>query len=174
MKTTFSILAALELTVTAAPALDRYDALSEIETRNNDRQIGPQREVSRYQILPELWDRAWGDDEKTTVRPTDPAAARTVVKRIMGARCDLFTNRYHRAPDDFEFYILWHRPACYIGRPVPRAITVAEAGRARRFANLCQSHNGSENVTRRAPESLPNRADKIFGAAQSTGQPPRS
>ncbi|HEX9048499.1 MAG TPA: hypothetical protein VF988_15835 [Verrucomicrobiae bacterium] len=133
------ILTALQWSIVTGWAGDRYDALSQIETRNNDRFVGPQREVSRYQILPALWNKAWSDREKSVARPTDPVAAKKVVMHIMTARCGTFKERYHRLPDDFEFYILWHRPACYLGRPPLRPITTVEADRAQRFANLCQS-----------------------------------
>ena len=62
----------------------------------------------------------------------------------MQTRCSAFETRYHHAPDDFEFYILWHRPACYIGRAVPRPITAIEADRGRRFASLCQQCEGPD------------------------------
>jgi len=149
MKTALSLLTTLALSVVAAPAIDRYEALSQIESRNNDRLIGPQREVSRYQILPELWTQAWHHPD--TVSPTDPAAAKTVVMRIMQTRCEIFSSRYGHAPNDFEFYLLWHRPACYIGRPVPRPVTAAEAGRARRFANLCEIKDTTPLASREKP-----------------------
>jgi hypothetical protein len=113
--------------------MGRLDALSQIESHNNDHAIGRQREVSRYQILPAFWEQA-----KVVWRPTDAATARIVVNWIMRARCRSFEARYHRVPDDFEYYILWHRPACLIGRPALRHITSAEIDRGRRFANLCQ------------------------------------
>jgi hypothetical protein len=121
--------------------MDRLDALSQIETRDNDRAIGRCREVSRFQILPAFWEQAmaWKDQAAGYLRPTDPEAAKTVVGWIMEARCRTFAERYHRAPDDFEYYILWHRPACFIGRAIPRRLTAAETDRARRFASLCQS-----------------------------------
>lgn len=112
--------------------MDRLEALSQIESHNNDHAIGPQKEVSRYQILPAFWEQA-----NVVWRPTDPAIARIVVNWIMEGRCREFQARYHRLPDDFEYYILWHRPSCYIGRTVPRRITAAEIERGRRFANLC-------------------------------------
>jgi hypothetical protein len=176
MKTALSVLTALELSVAGAPALDRYAALSEIESRNNDRMVGPEREVSRYQILPDLWDQAWTDRQKAVVKPTDPVAATTVVKRIMQTRCSLFQSRYHSLPSDFEFYVLWHRPACYIGRPVPRVLSTAEAGRARRFANLCESREALEKPPRAVVLHLPGNlpAGKIFGEAPTPNQPPRS
>jgi hypothetical protein len=138
MKPVSSILSALFLSALSTLAMDRFDALSQIESQGNDRAIGPQGEVSRYQILPEVWTRIWHKLANVTLRPTDPATAKIAANWIMQPRCIAFESRYHRAPTDFEFYILWHRPACYIGRAVPRAITTVEAGRANRFANLCQ------------------------------------
>jgi hypothetical protein len=117
-----------------ASGMERLDALSLIESQNNDHAIGRQREVSRYQILPTFWEQA-----NVIWRPTDAATARIVVNWIMQTRCSTFQARYHRAPDDFEYYILWHRPACLIGRPIPRHITSAESDRGRRFANLCRT-----------------------------------
>jgi hypothetical protein len=128
------VLSAILLPVVCTSGMDRLDALSQIESHNNDRAIGPQREVSRYQILPVFWEQA-----NVVWRPADPATARIVVNWIMQGRFREFEARYHRAPNDFEYYILWHRPSCYIGRPVPRHITSAETERGRRFANLCQA-----------------------------------
>lgn len=140
MKPILSILLVLALSAFPLPAMDRFDALSQIESHDNDRAVGPQREVSRYQILPEFWTRTGAGNKRVdvTLRPTDPGTAKNVANWIMQARCGAFETRYHHAPNDFEFYILWHRPACYIGRAVPRPITAAEAERGRRFASLCQ------------------------------------
>lgn len=123
-----------------ARAMDRLSALSQIESSDNDHMVGRQKEVSRYQIMPVFWAQAreWAGNENA-FRPTNPAVARSVVDWIMQDRCRTFKARYHRTPNDFEYYLLWHRPACYIGRPTPRPITSTEAGRARRFASLCQS-----------------------------------
>ncbi len=140
MKAISSILLVLAWSAFPLPAMDRFDALSQIESHDNDRAIGLQREVSRYQMLPEFWARTRAGNSRTSViaRPTDPATAKNVARWIMQTRCSAFETRYHHAPDDFEFYILWHRPACYIGRAVPRPITAIEADRGRRFASLCQ------------------------------------
>ena len=139
MKPILSALSALVLPAVCVSAMDRIDALSLIESRNNDHAIGPQQEVSRYQILPVFWAQTLGRD--TEAKPTDPAAAKAVVDRIMQKRCRAFEARYHRAPTDFEYYILWHRPACLIGRPVLRQLTSAELDRGRRFVSLCQSRD---------------------------------
>ena len=138
MKPILPILSAFFLSAFSALATDRFDALAQIESQDDDSAVGPQGEVSRYQVLPEVWARTRHELTNVTLRPTDPAASKIVAKWVMQPRCIAFENRYHRAPTDFEFYILWHRPACYIGRAVPRAITTAEADRADRFANLCQ------------------------------------
>jgi hypothetical protein len=143
MKTIRLILTALFLPTFAASAMDRLEALSRIESQDNDRAIGPQWEVSRFQILPALWDQArnWSKDANGVWNPVDPTIARGVVNRIMQARCRAFEARYRREPNNFEYYILWHRPACFIGRPNPRRITSAEIDRGRRFANLCENRN---------------------------------
>lgn len=146
MKPILSILLALVLPAFPVPAMDRFDALSQIESHDNDHAVGPQREVSRYQILPEFWTQTGTGNKRANVTPwpTDPGTAKNVANSIMQARCGAFEARYHHAPDDFEFYILWHRPACYIGRAVPRPITAIEADRGRRFARLCQRCEGTE------------------------------
>ncbi|MGA2244718.1 MAG: hypothetical protein ABSH48_06960 [Verrucomicrobiota bacterium] len=132
-----SLLTALMLPSGCLSAMERIDALSQIESRNNDQAIGRQQEVSRYQILPVFWGQATGWNKQ--VSPTDRSAAKSVVDWIMGPRCQQFQTRYHREPTDFEYYILWHRPACLVGRPIPRHLTSAEEDRGRRFASLCQS-----------------------------------
>jgi hypothetical protein len=137
MKPILTILSALVLPVFCVSAMDRFDALSQIESHNNDHAIGKQQEVSRYQILPAFWAQAKSWNGR--ISPTDPAAAKGVVDWIMQARCRTFEARYHRAPTDFEYYILWHRPACLVGRPVLRHITSTERDRGRRFESLCQS-----------------------------------
>ena len=134
LKQILVIMSAILLLSWRASGMDRLDALSQIESQNNDRAIGPQQEVSRYQILPAFWEQA-----NVPWHPTNPILARGVVSWIMQARCRTFEARYHRAPDDFEYYILWHRPACYIGRPKPRTLTSHEIDRGRRFTTLCQS-----------------------------------
>jgi len=141
MRPILRILSLLVLSGFCALGMDRLDALSQIESRDNDRAVGSHHEVSRYQILPAFWTRAWAGRQPAggSRNPADPVAAKLVVKCIMQARCRVFASRYHRAPDDFEYYLLWHRPACYIGRPIPRPISASEAERGRRFACLCQS-----------------------------------
>jgi len=56
LKQIIMLLSAFLLPVLGASGMDRLDALSEIESHNNDHAIGKQLEVSRYQILPAFWE----------------------------------------------------------------------------------------------------------------------
>ena len=105
-------------------AMDRWEALSMIESGNNDRAVGAVGEVSRFQIRPELWP---GGD------PLNPQEALTAAQKTMTPRLTRFARSHKRQPTDFEFYVLWNAP-WQADHP---SGTVKE--RARRFANLVQS-----------------------------------
>jgi hypothetical protein len=105
----------------SALAMDRWTALAMVETGGNDRIVGRVGEISRYQIRPELWRGG---------SPLNTSVALANARRIMAARVAAFEQSHGRAPDDFEFYILWNAPA-EINHPHR---VVAE--RARRFMNL--------------------------------------
>ena len=111
---------------THALAMDRWTALAMLESGGDDHTVGPSGEISRYQIRPELWPGG---------NPSDAQVALTNAQHIMSPRLAIFERSHHRAPDDFEFYILWNAPA-QINHPRP-----AVADRARRFANLVHSPN---------------------------------
>ena len=110
-------------------AMDRWAALSQVESGENDRAVGRAGEVSRYQMKPEVWRRfappsaSWGKAEDSL----------SVAKAVMQERCVEFERSNHRQPTDFEFYILWNAPA-QIQR---RSDAVCE--RAARFCNLVAS-----------------------------------
>jgi hypothetical protein len=113
-----------------AVAMDRWEALSQLESGNSDAAIGRAGEISRFQILPALW-------EKFANRPLsaskNPQAALCVARAIMRERCAAFERRHHRLPTNFEYYVLWNAPG-EIERP-----TVVVAARARRFCHLMGS-----------------------------------
>jgi len=111
-----------------AAAMDRWAALSLIESGNNDAAVGRAGEVSRFQIKPSLWEQ-YGPPDPVAAR-TNPRAALRVARAIMNSRCGEFERRFHRPPTDFEYYVLWNAPA-QIQKP---ARAVAE--RAARFSNL--------------------------------------
>jgi hypothetical protein len=126
MNVRFLVILALAGFGLARPAfgMDRWAALSMIESGNNDRAVGSVGEVSRFQIRPELWP---GGD------PLNPQEALTAAQKTMNPRLTRFERNHKRQPTDFEFYVLWNAPW---QADHPSGI-VRE--RARRYANLVQS-----------------------------------
>ena len=110
-------------------AMDRWSALSQIESGDDDHAVGSAGEVSRYQIKPELW-RRYAPAEADW---TNPDNALSVARQAMQERCAAFQRSVHRPPTDSEFYILWNAPA-QIQRPGKAVV-----GRAERFCNLVNS-----------------------------------
>jgi hypothetical protein len=110
-------------------AMDRWSALSQIESGDNDRAVGAAGEISRYQIKPEVWQRF----APTSANWEDQKQALAVAKIIMEQRYADFQRASGRAPTDFEFYVLWNAPA-RVGKP---GSAIAE--RAQRFSNLVEN-----------------------------------
>jgi hypothetical protein len=121
-------------------AMDRWTALSQIESGDNDHAIGRQGEVSRYQIMPKVW-RRYASAKADWRKPADSLL---VARIAMRDRLLAFERRFHRAPTDLEFYVLWNAPS-QIGRPSRCVIN-----RAKRFQNLL------------APDSAPARQTAIY------------
>jgi hypothetical protein len=109
--------------------MDRFAALSMVETGDNDSAIGPSGEISRYQVLPATW-RHYAKGQ--ALDPLNPTNSLSVAQAVMSERCAQFQKTNHRAPTDFEFYLLWNCPA-HVAHPGKLA-----ADTAQRFANLCQ------------------------------------
>lgn len=105
-------------------AMDRWEALSMIETGDNDRAIGQRGEVSRFQILPALWPGG---------NPQNEQEALSAARAIMNVRLERFERLHNRPATDFEFYVLWNAPweASHPSKAVSE--------RAQRFANLVQA-----------------------------------
>jgi len=106
--------------------MDRWSALSQIESGDDDKAVGRMGEISRYQILPDVW-TAFAPENAKWENAKDALA---VAKAAMKKRRAEFERTYHRAPTDFEFYVLWNAPA-QIDRP-----GTAVSERAKRFCNL--------------------------------------
>jgi hypothetical protein len=107
----------------SVPAMDRWAALSMIESGDDDRAVGSRGEVSRFQIRPELWPGGNSQNLQDAL-----AAARKVMK----PRLEAFEMSHGRPATDIEFYVLWNAP-WDVDHP---SKTVME--RARRFSNLVQ------------------------------------
>ena len=103
--------------------MDRWAALSMIESGNNDRAIGSLGEVSRFQIRPELWPGG---------NPRDFITALTAAREIMDERLLHFRLAHKRDATDLEFYILWNAP-WQVDHP-----SAVVRNRAHRYINLLQ------------------------------------
>jgi hypothetical protein len=107
--------------VSTAFGMDRWSALSMLESGNNDYAVGQRGEVSRYQILPKLWPGG---------NPANEQEALAAAKEIMQVRLNHFEKIHGHPASDFEFYVLWNAP-WQADHP-----SKAVAERAERFANL--------------------------------------
>jgi hypothetical protein len=116
------IFAFLGLAVSAS-AMDRWAALSMIESGDDNSATGPGGEISCFQIQRDLWP---GGD------PQDRQLALVVAQEIIRPRLSKFQQIHKRDVTAFEFYVLWNAPH-QVNHPTP---IVAE--RARRFANLVE------------------------------------
>ena len=109
--------------------MDRFAALSMIESGDDDFAHGQHTEVSRFQIRSEVWQQA---TNLPLSEATNAAVALTVAQLVAQQRCQNFEKNFGRSPTDFEFYVLWNSPA-QINNP---GRVVRE--RAQRFVNLVQ------------------------------------
>jgi hypothetical protein len=117
------VLVAVCAMVCSARAMDRWAALSMIESGDDDSAIGSLGEVSRFQIRPYLWPGG---------NPLNAGVALDAAQKIMRPRVARFEHTHNRVPTNFEFYVLWNAPQ-EVDHPC-RAV----AKRAQRFANLVQ------------------------------------
>jgi len=107
----------------SAQAMDRWAALSMIESGDNDGATGLRGEVSRFQIRPQFWPGG---------NPRNSKAALVAAQDLMKMRLAVFEQCHKRPPTDFEFYVLWNAPA-EVDHP-----RKGVAERAQRFANLVE------------------------------------
>jgi hypothetical protein len=107
----------------SASAMDRWTALSMIESGDDNSAIGPGGEISCFQIQRELWP---GGD------PQNRQLALAVAQEVMRPRLTKFRQSHKRDVTAFEFYVLWNAPQ-QITHP---SAVVSE--RARRFSNLVE------------------------------------
>jgi hypothetical protein len=110
-------------------AMERWTALAQIESGNNDHALGLAGEVSRYQIKPRVWHRYASADANWR----NAAQSLPIAKAAMRDRCAAFQRTFRRPPTDFEFYVLWNAPG-QIRKP-----SQAVRKRAQRFCNLVNS-----------------------------------
>lgn len=149
----------------------RFRALSQIESGDNDYLIGRAHEVSRYQVTPTVWRKYCSLDP--VIAGANSFTALNVAAAVMQHRCQAFATRFHRAPDDFEFYVLWNSPATYLAH---HRLAPDTADKAARFSNLVQRFSNLSRPARwpgGAPASVPFRVGSGDGLAHSVGTDPK-
>jgi hypothetical protein len=122
----------------AAPA-DFRDSLAMFETGATtprrsacDLMRGRAGEVSRFQIMPEVW-RSYSSSRDYS----NPAVAWTVAERILEDRLVLFRAATRREPTALEVYLLWNKPGHFEAMAFDLArVRALYRSRAERFANL--------------------------------------
>jgi hypothetical protein len=118
---------------TAWAGLSRLQALSMIESGDNDAAVGQAGEVSRYQIKPWVW-REYSQSRAYR----DARVSARVAEQYLADLEETFRKRARREPDDFDLYVLWNAgPAYYAkcGFSGSRVHPIIR-DRAHRFVNL--------------------------------------
>jgi hypothetical protein len=119
------------------------EALSMIESGNNDRAVGRAGEVSRYQILPKVW------RQYTQSRAyRDSTLAALVAEQHLQFLESRFRVHTGEKPSDFDQYVMWNAGVTYYKRAGfnPRRVHPIIRERANRFVNL-------RNLPQRPPAS---------------------
>jgi hypothetical protein len=132
-----------ELQASMAPALasdcmftpdgKRMFALAMIETGENDREIGGDGEISRYQLSPKVWKCYTASEDYT-----DPEVSLQVASHHWNYLANYFKKKTGREPDDFDMYVLWNTRFGYYARKgfSKQEISPVVRDRAERFVNL--------------------------------------
>src|SRR5262245_51702208 len=132
---TFVLLTLLAIAThtTAHASLSRLEALSMIETADNDAAVGGAGEVSRYQIKPWIW-RQYSASEDYRNRRISAEVAEQHLARLERT----FQKQAGRTATDFDVYVLWNAGPTYyarVGFSKARVHPVIRE-RAQRYANL--------------------------------------
>ena len=97
-----------------AYAMDRWAALSMIESGDNDQAVGPGGEVSRFQIRRELW---------TGGNPKDAHDALSAAREIMQPRLEEFQRAVAGGPSQCRR----HRTGAAVCKPCPELKLLADS-----------------------------------------------
>ena len=109
------------------PSGSLFQALSQVESGDDDNAVGRSGEVSRYQIMRSVW-RQYGKG----LNPRNPVHAKSVALKILSDRSEAFALRHNRPPSNRELYGLWNAPAQTMKLAMSRRVTE----RAVRFESL--------------------------------------
>lgn len=114
-------------------ALGLFESGAETFQRNPaDFKRGGSGEVSRYQIMPDVWVRY-----SKTRDYHNPVEAWQVALRILNERVNDFRARTKRDPNATELYLLWNKPGHFSAAKYSlKRVSRYYLARAERFANL--------------------------------------
>jgi hypothetical protein len=119
--------------LTAQAGLSPLEAISMIESGNNDSAVGDAGEVSRYQIRPHVWHQF-----SVSTDYSNAGVAANVAERHLAWLENYFRDRTGRTPDDFDRYVLWNAGPRYYSRIAfskDRVHPIVKE-RAQRYVNL--------------------------------------
>jgi hypothetical protein len=128
--------------MSAGAGLSKLDAISMIESGDDDSAVGEAGEVSRYQIKPAVWHSL-----TNSMAYEDRSVSCGVAAQYLSALESSFQSRAGRPPSDFDLYVLWNAGCSYYARIGFSALRVHPVvrERAERFVNLRQM--SIENAT---------------------------
>lgn len=132
-----SLLAAATTQAETLPyALGLFESGAESFQRgSSDYKRGNSGEVSRYQIMPDVWKRY-----STSRDYHNPAVAWEVAEKILIERVNGFKARTGRTPNATEVYLLWNKPGHFAtARYSLNRVSRYYLARAQRFANIYQA-----------------------------------
>src|ERR1051325_8625093 len=120
-------------TMNAAAGLSKLEALSMIESGDDDSAIGRFGEVSRFQIRPEVW-RQYSQSSAFANCEVASSVAQKHIDYLEG----LFRSRAGREATDFDFYVVWNAGFSYYEKVgfSPDRVSRIIRNRARRYTNL--------------------------------------
>ena len=136
-------------TMSALAGLSKLDAISMIESGNNDSAIGGAGEVSRYQIKPQVWRSFTNLNAYQNQKVSCWVAA-----QYLSVLESNFEKRAGRLPTDFDLYVLWNAGYKYYARIgfAARRVHPVIRERAERFVNLRQMPGELERSISGAPK----------------------
>jgi hypothetical protein len=131
------------LPTAAMAGLSQLEAISMIESGNNDAAVGRAGEVSRYQIRPHVWRQFSGPAERHAAAYGDAAVAGAVAQRYLDWLAKYYREATGRSPDDFDLYVMWNAGAAYYRRVefTKERVHRSVRARANRFVNLREMRN---------------------------------
>ena len=132
----------------AMQAASIREVLAEFETGTTspafcagDQMIGRSKEVSRFQIMPEVW-RQYSKSRDYT----NPGVAWEIAERILQDRREAFRRVTGRNWNYRELYLMWNAPGAFERANFnPRKVSRVVRERAERFSNLA-SRGGAVTI----------------------------